>query len=378
MILDVMFIHKQENNDIDLFKQNFQKIISFDKKLCFDGIKFNYVLKKLQKGIRLKVTTQKDKSTKKEADNISVLKNALTNGKHRSDYHIVFIFDGASEYYCNKLSRFISVFERKIRQFIYLNVLDTYGKEWVKETLTYEMQAKIKRNESNKHSPIEMALECFTFQDYINYLFVKRSDKDPYDVIEEAINILKCGDKSSSEIINILGKSEKISLWDQLFNGFGIEITEDEIDNIRKIRNDIMHNKEISNFEFDKYKKILRISIKNLDKGISNAELQNYSNDANIADVLYSLSETMKPMKEMGHNNANNIIPALGEINKMSQKLGEAVKTTELSENAKNLGLMLKKSYSNTISFKTEALNDSITRLQNSVVSFYLNDDKRK
>ena len=64
-----------------------------------------------------------------------------------------------------------------------------------------------------------MALDCFTFQDYTRYLFSKRSDKDPDDVIKEAVNMLESGNESNAEIINILKKGEKLFLWDKLFRG---------------------------------------------------------------------------------------------------------------------------------------------------------------
>ena len=107
MLLDAIFIQKEGNNDIDLFKQSFANVISFEGKILYlNELRFNYSIQKSegQKGIRLKIATIEGRSTKKEADNIVALKNAMTKGKHRSNYDIVFIFDGASEYYCSKLT----------------------------------------------------------------------------------------------------------------------------------------------------------------------------------------------------------------------------------------------------------------------------------
>ena len=84
MLLDVIFIHKEENNNIDLFKRNFQSLIKFDDKyLCLGELRFSYNIQKseAQKGIRLKVATLDGKSTKKEADNITVLKKNIIQGK---------------------------------------------------------------------------------------------------------------------------------------------------------------------------------------------------------------------------------------------------------------------------------------------------------
>ena len=340
MFLDVMFIHKEENNDIALFKKTFQEIMIFEENsLCLDGLEFHYSIQEseTQKSLRLKISTLDGKSTKKEANNITALKNALTKGKHRSDYHVVFTYDGASEYYCNKLSRFIAVFERKLRQFIYLNVLDVYGKEWVEKTLTDEIKTGISKNENNKNRHIEMALNCFTFKDYISYLFDKRREIDPDDAIEEAINILAGEDKTNAEVIDVLKKSKKISLWDKLFKGFNIDFDEEEIDEIRKIRNDIMHNKEISDSEFVEYKKLIKSSIQKLDEGISNVEKQKYSSDDYAVDVLYSLKETMQAMKIFSEAFAESIAPALNEIQKMFQKLAEVMVKSAASQIKKNL-----------------------------------------
>lgn len=340
MLLDAIFIQKEGNNDIDLFKQSFANVISFEGKILYlNELRFNYSIQKSegQKGIRLKIATIEGRSTKKEADNIVALKNAMTKGKHRSNYHIVFIFDGASEYYCSKLTRVMSIFERKLRQFIYLNVLDVCGKEWIKETLSEEIQAKVNRNESNKNRHIEMALDCFAFQDYINYLFTKRSIQEPEEVIQEAKLALEKGEVSNKDIINILGKGEKLSLWEKFFRGFNIDFDEDEIDTIRSIRNDIMHNKEIFDTEFVEYKNLIRNSINKLDKGISNIEKRKYSASANTADVLYALNETMQRMRELF---AEAISPALREISKMSQKFAETSSSLGLFEKRKELTSM--------------------------------------
>ena len=69
MFLDVMFIHKEENNDIALFKKTFQEIMIFEENsLCLDGLEFHYSIQEseTQKSLRLKISTLDRKSTKKE------------------------------------------------------------------------------------------------------------------------------------------------------------------------------------------------------------------------------------------------------------------------------------------------------------------------
>lgn len=333
MLLDLMFIQKEGNNNIKKFKNSFSKIITFEEQaLYLEGIKFNYKIQKSEagKGIRLKVVSAEARNTKKEADKISNLKNALTKGVHRSEYHIVFIFDGPSEYYCNKLMRMMSVFERKLRQFIYLNVLNVYGKDWVKETLSKDIQSEVNKNEQNKNRHIEKALECFTFQLYIDYLFTKRAVQNEVEVIKEAKSALLCRNNySKKEIIEILNKGEKLSLWERLFKGLNIDFNENEINKIRSIRNIIMHNKEVSDTEFTEYKQLLRYSTKKLNEGISFIEKEKYSTPERDMDILNSLAETIAIMREVSESVSEKISPALREISRITQINTVNINTSE-------------------------------------------------
>lgn len=367
MLLDLMFIQKEGHNNIKKFKNSFSKIITFEEQaLYLEGIKFNYKIQKSEagKGIRLKVVSVEARNTKKEADKISNLKNALTKGVHRSEYHIVFIFDGPSEYYCNKLMRMMSVFERKLRQFIYLNVLNVYGKDWVKETLPKDIQSEVNKNEQNKNRHIEKALECFTFQLYIDYLFTKRAIQNEVEVIKEAKSALLCRNNySKKEIIEILNKGEKLSLWERLFKGLNIDFNENEINKIRSIRNIIMHNKEVSDTEFTEYKQLLRYSTKKLNEGISFIEKEKYSTPERDMDILNSLVETIALMREVSESVSETISPALREISRITQIITGNINTSEFVKTIqKNI---LNNFQSNIATLDNVVLSDYIIDSQN-------------
>ena len=66
------------------------------------------------------------------------MKRAFIKNDLRCKYNVVVIFDGASEYYCNNLSKYIFTFERKLRRFVYLTVLSAYGTECTKKTVVDE------------------------------------------------------------------------------------------------------------------------------------------------------------------------------------------------------------------------------------------------
>lgn len=259
MNLDIIFVNNYEENSIDKFKKDFERKIIFDDddKLFCDELVFEYNIKKSlsNKNIRLQVNTLKETETKLEADHLSLLKRGFRNGIHRKNYKIIIIYDGSSEYYCNKLYKFLAKYERNLRRFIYIITLSAFGNKWVEETFSKEIKAEVSSKGVNKNKHIEMALECFDFQTYIDYLFTKRSEIELEDIIEE-INQFSYDKKfDKNELINILSKGKKVSLWEKLFDEYSIDILEKEIDDIRKIRNVVMHNKEINDIQFEEYKK---------------------------------------------------------------------------------------------------------------------------
>lgn len=167
MFIDLVFMlkNKDSENDIDSFKENFADLISFkEKTLCLhnDDQEFNYNIQKIGEEIRLKILTINKKTTRKEAISIESLKFAFIKNNLRCKYNVVVIFDGASDYYCNNLSKYIFTFERKLRQFVYLTVLSAYGTEWTKKTLVdEEIKNDVAENIRNKNRYIEIALDCF-------------------------------------------------------------------------------------------------------------------------------------------------------------------------------------------------------------------------
>lgn len=299
MFIDLVFMlkNKDRENDIDSFKENFADLISFkEKTLCLhnDNQEFNYNIQRIGEGIRLKILTINKKTTRKEAISIESSKRAFIKNDLRREYNVVVIFDGASEYYCNNLSKYIFTFERKLRQFVYLTVLSAYGTEWTKKTLVdEEIKNDIDKNERNKNRHIETALDHFTFQNYISYLFDEWSDSDPYNVVQEAQLSLKKRE-SSNNIINILNKGEKISLWERLFSKRNIDLTRKSLDEIRKIRNKVVHNKEISDTEFCKYRSILKQYIKKLDIAVADFGNRKHLSITDLENVLSSFTRIIQ------------------------------------------------------------------------------------
>ena len=333
MFIDLVFMlrNKDSENDIDLFKENFADLISFkEKTLCLhnDNQEFNYNIQKIDEVIRLKILTINKKTTRKEAISIEFLKRAFIKNDLRCKYNVVVIFDGASEYYCNNLSKYIFTFERKLRQFVYLTVLSAYGTEWTKKTLVdEEIKNYIAENIRNKNRYIELALDCFTFQNYIDYLFKEQSIEDANEVIKDAKLALKKRE-TSNNIIKILNNGEKISLWERLFSKRNIDLTRNNLDEIRKIRNDVVHSKEISDTEFCKYRNLLKQYIKKLDIAIADFENRKYLRDTDSENVLSSFTRIIQT-SGIGEYITKALSPALSEISNSLSK--EAVKNISAS-----------------------------------------------
>lgn len=256
------------------------------------------------------------------------MKRAFIKNNLRCKYNVVVIFDGASDYYCNNLSKYIFTFERKLRQFVYLTVLSAYGTEWTKKTLVdEEIKNDVDKNERNKNRHIEMALDCFTFQDYISYLFDEWSNSNPYDVIKEAQLALKKRE-TPSITSNILNNGEKISLWERLFSKRNIDLTRNNLDEIRKIRNDVLHSKEISDTEFCKYRNLLKQYIKKLDIAIADFENRKHLSVTDLENVLSSYTRIIQT-SGINERITKAVAPALSEISKSLPK--EVVKNISTS-----------------------------------------------
>lgn len=321
MILDIILVNRiEEEISEKKIKEDFKKQLIFkDNKIFCKQLSFNYQFQKstTKNNIRLKISTFKNGSSKNKAEEITMLKNKIKDGPHRKDYIIIIAYDGASEYYCSKLSRLISIFERKLRQFIYIVILAAYGNEWVEKTFSEDIKNDVDRKDNNKNRHIERALECFTFQNYIDYLFEKRTEVDPKKIIEDIIEIGKRDESTKDDILKILNKAQEVSLWEKLFGCDDIGL-KDEIKKIREIRNVVMHNKEINNVEFDNYKKILRICNKKMETAILNIEKEKYFDIVNVDYIFYSLNETIQSIIRTNELLKKSFEPIINDIKRIS------------------------------------------------------------
>lgn len=83
--------------------------------------------------------------------NILILQlNRLIQGEHRKIWNIVISYDEVSQLYCCKLMPIFGIFERRIRELVYITIIKIFGIEWYDNSFSQSLQdlLKGKRNKT--------------------------------------------------------------------------------------------------------------------------------------------------------------------------------------------------------------------------------------
>ncbi|GEM_PF-4503654 len=185
------------------------------------------------------------------AKQLSAIRDLICNSEYRRNYHIICTYDEASLYYCCRLMEPMGTFERHLREFMYIIVVNAFGIDWVVKTFPKEMINEIKKKEKNGISDqklSEKAFELLDFGQIIEYLFSERYfTYTAEQVLEEKLSDEKLNKLSRDEIVSVISNNRKITLWNKLFSNNNIECLNIEtLDLIREKRNDIMHQHRLN------------------------------------------------------------------------------------------------------------------------------------
>lgn len=332
MILKLLFLHKDKSISIEELKDEFSSVFKIkNNQIIHKDINYNFDIVKSQESnnIIISISTTKSGNNIENAKLIENIKKAIKNGKHRKNYRIITIYDDSSRYFCDKATVIISKFERVLRQFIYLTVIQAYEGKWIEKTISEEIVNSHKEKGINQKHYIENALEEFSFFDYINYLFNKSEEWSNEEVIEACKVEIKKQNPNINSIKEILEKSVKRSLWDRLFYNYNIKLEKEDLEIIRLSRNKVMHNKDFSSSEFNSIKILLKKLTKALEKEIININEEKYKENTNVTAVYTSFRDALLNAME-----TSDIFSRLSEnINNINLGLREVV----LSENQKEL-----------------------------------------
>ena len=276
MLLDIIIMHKRRKGIIVKDLRGLEEILSGS-----NSIKYKIIESNNENILRIRIETKSHNNNKSEAQALEEIKKKIRESEHRVNYYINVCYDGATEYYCNKLMIPLAIFERNFRQFLYLILISIYDIEWPDRFISKEVinDIKKKNNNININKLPENGLEYLTFQNYIDGLFISENSKSIEEIIKEVNNEKNKEGATIEDIVNIINNNTEKTMWEDIFNDINdikIEFSREDIDNIRKIRNEVVHNKEIKSNKYEEYKKIINESNKKIKILIKKIEEEKY------------------------------------------------------------------------------------------------------
>lgn len=177
---------------------------------------------------------------------------------------------------------------------MYITLINTYGREWIIKSFSREQVCDLKNKNTNVLELLDTAFESLTFNDYIEFLFSEYTILTTEAAIEEALLKIENNNSDILTIKNILSSSKKkTSLWNKIFEKkfdiFNKQILED----IRSIRNKVMHNKNISFDDYSVNLKLLNKINKEIKKVIDVLETQDLLKNKPFKDVINSFNQIL-------------------------------------------------------------------------------------
>ena len=296
MLLKLLFFSKNEELQINrniVLNYLSNKFIIENDKLFLNNISFDYKLLESGNSVSLFLSSN-NRGTIKEGKVFDSLRNTILSGEERKEFGIVTLYNEASILFNSKLNKLISEFENSLRQVMYITLINAYGREWIIKSFSKEQIDDLKNKNTNVIKLLENAFEFLTFYDYIEFLFSEYTILTPEAAIEEALLKIKNNNSDILTIKNILSSSKKkTSLWNKLFEKkfdiFNKQILED----IRSIRNKVMHNKNINFDDYSVNLKLLNKINKEIKKVIDVLETQDLLKDKPVKDVINSFNQIL-------------------------------------------------------------------------------------
>ena len=142
---------------------------------------------------------------------------------------------------------------------------------------------------NNKTQLIEGALNELTYEQLKEYLFIPYSNYNFEDMLYKEFAKENLNKLSKEEIISIIEKCRKVSLWNRFFGEYEqFKDFESKIEYLQPYRNTVMHNKRMTKDEYEKVRKSLKSINKLLLEAISMIENEIYT-DTKLIDVVSAL-----------------------------------------------------------------------------------------
>lgn len=281
-----------------MIKQLFKHIENKTFAVVVEGEDFNFSYKctKIVKDAYY-ISLEIEYTPAKSAKVLNKVHSILTKGSHRKDFNIILSFDGASEYYCEKIFPKFNIFERKMRNLVFNILIEAFGIKWVEKAISDEIKHELFQKGVDKNKLVEVALHELTISQLEKLLFAPYREEDLSKLIDEELTTEKIYKMEKTEIIEVLSKGRSASLWERYFvNSINIINLEDKLSTLRKYRNSVAHHKYFSANDFEKCKTILSPLIKDLDSAIDITENKEFRN-IDMSNIISAFSNLMGEMQ---------------------------------------------------------------------------------
>ncbi|HGF7174129.1 hypothetical protein [Enterococcus hirae] len=286
-------------------------------------------------GFYLDIKIDYNNNKRKYAEVLSfILQNLKT--KKRNSFYLVVLNDELSRYFAEISYKSMSVYERILRQLLLVITTPTDGKNWSKN-----FGIRKKSLNSEEKNSIEQGLEELDLSELEALFFdpIVNFDEDNYNSKFSMENIEEL---SKNEIIRIIRNNKPSSFWNRHIQKFiQIDNLYDRMQNIRKQRNKIAHNKYFSSEDQKTFIKDVKYISGKIDEAIE--EIINHKEKFNIETMNIDLSSI------------NIFVEKLG---KALQQYTDLILKTTNSNSFKNLQATISKIYYPNMNNENEGEDD--------------------
>ncbi|MGN0340779.1 MAG: hypothetical protein ACI4D0_09810 [Lachnospira sp.] len=303
MEVDVIILPKEGNKQelqfgmkqaiIYVFKKIYDNVQNDYFQLDSDGEKVNIKYQLSSKNDKMVFAKfQCEYTPSKSAKALDCCINKLINGEHRKDWNIVISYDEVSQLYCCKLMPLFGTFERRTRELVYITIIKIFGVEWYEKSFSESLQNTLK-GKGNKTKLVEGALNELTYEQLKEYLFVPYSSQNLSEMLDEELAKDHIEKLSKEEIVSIIDKCRNVSLWDRFFGKYKkFQYFKEKIDELQPYRNIVMHNKRVTQQEYNNVRKSLKSVNKLLTEAINVLEEDMYT-ETRLIDVVSALGNML-------------------------------------------------------------------------------------
>lgn len=256
-------------------------------------------------------------SEMKSAEILDRVRSALQKGPHKARLNAILIYDEVSQVYCCKLMYYFGIFERRLRQLMYLTLIKAFGINWYEESFTKAMKDNLlAKTHGQKEMLVEGALNELAYEDLKTYLFEPYSTMD--NILENELAKDNLQDMSKEQLIKYINMGRCRSIWDRFFSNIkGLENMQERINYLQPNRNKVMHHKTLSRQEFLELRKTLNEVNSKLGIAVVNIENRIYTED-DLKQVLSAIGRTLVnglgSVVEKWRDSVRPFLSALGQI----------------------------------------------------------------